>query len=98
MQKSVKSTAEEKFAAIQKKDKQALTDREKTRQAEAKHTAKLRASAWPNRRPMKKSPRRPTPRKRLARNNRCPKHNDVNSIDRNGRHGSRRVGCFRRNS
>jgi len=43
MQKSVKSTAEEKFAAIQKKDKQALTDREKARQAEAKHTAKLRA-------------------------------------------------------
>ena len=43
MQKSVKSTAEEKFAAIQKKDKQALTDREKARQAEAKHTAELRA-------------------------------------------------------
>jgi hypothetical protein len=43
MQKSVKSTAEEKFAAIQKKDKQALTARETKRQAEAKHTAKLRA-------------------------------------------------------
>lgn len=43
MQKSVKSTAEEKFAAIQKKDQLALTAREKTRQAEAKHTAKLRA-------------------------------------------------------
>lgn len=43
MQKSVKSTAEEKFAAIQKKDKQALTDREKARQEEAEHTAKLRA-------------------------------------------------------
>jgi hypothetical protein len=43
MQKSVKSTAEEKFAAIQKKDKLALTAREKKRQAEAKHTAKLRA-------------------------------------------------------
>ncbi len=43
MQKPVKSTAEEKFAAIQKKDKQALTDREKARQAEAEHTAKLRA-------------------------------------------------------
>jgi len=43
MQKSVKSTAEEKFAAIQKKDQLALTAREKTRQVEAKHTAKLRA-------------------------------------------------------
>jgi hypothetical protein len=43
MQKSVKLTAEEKFAAIQKKDAQALTDREKARQEEAKHVAKLRA-------------------------------------------------------
>jgi hypothetical protein len=43
MHKSVKLTAEEKFAAIQKKDAQALTDREKARQEEAKHVAKLRA-------------------------------------------------------
>ncbi len=43
MQKSVKSMAEEKFAAIQKKDKQALTNRENARQADAEHTAKLRA-------------------------------------------------------
>ena len=43
MQKSVKSMAEEKSAAIQKKDKQALTDRENARQSEAEHTAKLRA-------------------------------------------------------
>ncbi len=43
MVESVKSRAEEKFAAIQKKDKQALTDREKARQAEAEHTANLRA-------------------------------------------------------
>ena len=43
MQKSAKSTAEEKYAAIQKKDQQALTDRDKAREAEAKHVAKLRA-------------------------------------------------------
>ncbi|MEN8196505.1 MAG: hypothetical protein ABFS30_08305 [Pseudomonadota bacterium] len=43
MQKSVKSKAEEKFATIQKKDEQALSDREKARQKDAEHTAKLRA-------------------------------------------------------
>ncbi len=43
MQKSVRSKAEEKFAAIQKKDAQALSDREQARQEEAKHVAKLRA-------------------------------------------------------
>jgi len=43
MQNPVKSMAEEKFAAIQKNDSQALTDREKARQAEAEHTANLRA-------------------------------------------------------
>ncbi len=43
MQKSVRSKAEEKFAAIQKKDAQALSDREKAREEEAKHVAKLRA-------------------------------------------------------
>lgn len=42
MQKSLRSTAEEKFAAIQKKDKQALSDREKARQKDAEHVAKLR--------------------------------------------------------
>jgi hypothetical protein len=36
------SMAEAKFAAAQKKSKQALSDREKERQQEAKHTAKLR--------------------------------------------------------
>ncbi len=40
---SVKSTAEEKFAATQKKDKQALTEREKTWQKRMEHTASLRA-------------------------------------------------------
>ena len=43
MQKSVKSKAEEKFAAIQKKDEQALSDREKARRKDAEHVAKLRA-------------------------------------------------------
>ena len=42
MQKSALSKAEEKFAAIQKKDQQALSDREKARQKEAEHVAKLR--------------------------------------------------------
>ena len=43
MQKSVKSKAEEKFAAIQKKSKQALTEREEQQQERAELTAKLRA-------------------------------------------------------
>ena len=43
MLKSVKSRAEEQFAASRKKDKQALDDREKARQEEAKSVAKLRA-------------------------------------------------------
>lgn len=42
MQKSALSKAEEKFAAIQKKDQQALSDREQARQKEAEHVAKLR--------------------------------------------------------
>ena len=42
MQKSALSKAEEKFAAIQKKDQQALSEREKARQKEAEHVAKLR--------------------------------------------------------
>ena len=43
MAKSVMSMAEAKFAAAQKKDKKARTERDKAREAEAKHTAKLRA-------------------------------------------------------
>jgi len=43
MSKAVTSIAEAKFAAALKKDKQALSEREKARQADAKHTAKLRA-------------------------------------------------------
>jgi len=39
----MKSRAEEKFAAIQKKDKQALTEREKAWQQKMEHTASLRA-------------------------------------------------------
>ncbi len=43
MLKSVKSKAEEKFAAIQKKDKQALKEKEKVRQERAGQVASLRA-------------------------------------------------------
>ncbi len=43
MLKSVKSRAEEQFAATQKKDKQALTEKEKARQERAEHVAGLRA-------------------------------------------------------
>ena len=43
MQKSIRSKAEEKFAAIQKKDDKALSDRETARRKDAEHTAKLRA-------------------------------------------------------
>ena len=43
MLKSVKSRAEEQFAATQKKDKQALKEKEKARQERAEHMAKLRA-------------------------------------------------------
>ncbi len=40
---SVKSRAEEQFAATQKKDKQALKEKEKARQESAEHVARLRA-------------------------------------------------------
>ena len=43
MYKSVKSIAEEQFAAIQKKTKQALTEKEKAWQERAEHVASLRA-------------------------------------------------------
>ncbi len=43
MLKSVKSRAEELFAATQKKDKQALKEKETARQERAEHVAKLRA-------------------------------------------------------
>ncbi len=43
MLKSRKSRAEEQFAATQKKDKQALKEKEKARQENAEHVAKLRA-------------------------------------------------------
>ncbi len=42
MYKSVKSMAEEQFAAIQKKAKQTLTEKEKARQERAEHVASLR--------------------------------------------------------
>jgi len=43
MQKSPKSSAEQKFAATQKKDKQALAEREKIWQARAEKSARLKA-------------------------------------------------------
>ncbi len=43
MLKSVKSRAEEQFAATQKKDNQALKEKEKARQEKADHVASLRA-------------------------------------------------------
>ncbi len=43
MLKSVKSRAEEKFAATQKKDKQALKEKETAWQQRMEHTARLRA-------------------------------------------------------
>jgi len=43
MLKSVKSRAEEQFAATQKKDKQVLKEKEKARQERADHVAGLKA-------------------------------------------------------
>ena len=43
MLKSVKSKAEEQFAATQKKDKRALKEKEKAQQERAEHVANLRA-------------------------------------------------------
>ena len=43
MLKSVNSRAEEKFAAIQKKDEKALKEKEKALQERAEHVAGLRA-------------------------------------------------------
>ena len=43
MSKSAKSTAEEKFAAIQKKDKQVLNEKDKARLENAEKMANLRA-------------------------------------------------------
>ena len=40
---TVKSRAEEKFAATQKKDKQALKEKENAWQQKMEHTARLRA-------------------------------------------------------
>jgi hypothetical protein len=43
MQKTLKTTAEEKFAAIQKKDKQLRTEKEKAQQVRLANIANLRA-------------------------------------------------------
>ncbi len=43
MLKSVKSRAEEQFAATQKKAKKALNEKEKAQQESAAHVARLRA-------------------------------------------------------
>ncbi|MBL6953517.1 MAG: hypothetical protein ISR50_12845 [Alphaproteobacteria bacterium] len=42
MSKSAKSRAEEQFAATQKKDRQALKEKESAQQVRADHQAKLR--------------------------------------------------------
>ena len=42
MYQSVKSSAEEQFAATQKKNKPALNEKEKARQERAEHVASLR--------------------------------------------------------
>ncbi len=42
MRKSLRSRAEEQFAATQKKAKQALKEKEKVRQERAEHVARLR--------------------------------------------------------
>ena len=42
MQKTLKITAEEKFAAIQKKDRQIRTEKEKAQQERMEHMARLR--------------------------------------------------------
>jgi len=43
MSKSARSRAEEQFTATQKKDKQALKEKEKARQEREEHVASLRA-------------------------------------------------------
>jgi len=43
MQKTLKTTAEEKFAAVQKKDKQLQTEKEKAQQTRLANIANLRA-------------------------------------------------------
>ena len=43
MLRSVRTSAEDRFAATRKKDEQALKEREKARQEMAKHVASLRA-------------------------------------------------------
>ncbi len=43
MLKSARSRAEEQFTATQKKDKQALKEKEKARREKSEHVAKLRA-------------------------------------------------------
>ncbi len=43
MYQSIKSRAEEQFAATQKKNKPALKEKEKARQERAEHVASLRA-------------------------------------------------------
>jgi len=42
MQKTLKTTAEEKFAAVQKKDKQLRTEKEKAQETRMAHIASLR--------------------------------------------------------
>ena len=59
MRKSVKSRAEEKFAATQRKDKQALLEREAAEQKIVDRMAKQRALRLANEAALKKAAEKP---------------------------------------
>ena len=90
MQKSLRSRAEEQFAATQKKAKQALNEKEKARREIDARMAK--PSAWLRRRPTRKPPSRPTPRRRrpITTSRRiCPGFIDSNLANRQTRDETR---------
>ena len=93
MRNSVRSRAEEQFAATQKKDKQVLKEREKARQESEEHVARLRALRLAKEgADTRKPPKRPTPRKRPQRtisHRVCPRLTDANRNGRKGRNGTR---------
>ncbi len=68
MLKSGKSRAEEQFAATQKKDKQALKEKEKARQEMAEHVAGLRALRLAKEAADKKAAERAVAEKAAAKN------------------------------
>ncbi len=68
MRKSVKSRAEEQFAATQKKDKQALKGKKKALQERAEHVARLRALRLAKEAADKKAAEKATAEKAAAKN------------------------------